>query len=201
MATNELPGWEGQSLMSPIASAPYREMPESATPSAVSAILYPNEVGEVCILFIRRASYYPGDQHKGQISFPGGKFEPSDEDLWACAVREAQEEIGIELKREHILGKLSPLYVYVSGFIIYPFLCFLTEAPSQLVLDEKEVDAVLRLPIEQVFSSKTTGPIAARKAVIPNAPYYDLTSDKLWGATAMITSEFEMIWNRSANKF
>ncbi len=78
---------------------------------------------------IERTSHNPNDRHRGQIGLPGGKREVDDVDLVATALREAEEEIGVPRERIEVLGQLSPLYVSVSNFMIYPTVGYVDAAP------------------------------------------------------------------------
>lgn len=195
-----LPGWKAQRLMSPMDTEKYRSIPKSATPSAIVLTLFKDEFGAWSTIYIKRASRYQGDKHKGQISFPGGKQEPTDADSQACAIRECEEEIGLPAEHIRIIGALSPLYVFVSDFIIYPYVAYIADMPV-LRPDPSEVAYIIKTPVDNLFNSKSLRDFKIRDAKITRSPYYALKNEILWGATAMITSEFEMIWNRSANKF
>lgn len=193
----KLPGFEAQKQMLPFKTSKYIEIPKHAIPSAVMILLYPsNGYWHTC--FIRRASKYEGDKHKGQISLPGGKFEESDLSLLNCAIRETQEEIGVGPYEYEILGQLSPLYVFVSGFVIHPFLAFLSQKPN-FILDSSEVDYIIEYPVFELFESKKLRTLEIRGVKSSNSPYYDLNGEVLWGATAMIIAEFESIVGKAMN--
>ncbi len=200
LVTKSLPGWEAQKLMSPMFSEKYRAVPEEATPSAILLTLYKNELGNWSTLYIKRASKYEGDKHKGQISFPGGKQEPTDLNSAACAIRECEEEIGIDPKHIKLLGALSPLYVFVSGFIIYPYIAYIPHLPT-LNPDPSEVDYVIDVPLSELFLSKSIRDFSIRGMKFKDSPYYALKNEVLWGATAMITSEFEQLTKALNIKF
>ncbi len=170
------------------------KLPMDAKPSAVLVLLFP--IASVWhVLYIQRAK--DGHAHSGQISFPGGKQEPDDADLKATALREAQEEIGLMSSEVEVIGQLTSLYIPVSNFNVYPFVA-LAAARPEYQLQKKEVARVFEIPIQDLMSDalkknvQVTSP--ADKTFIRNVPAYQLPEDAiLWGATAMITAELEMI--------
>ena len=127
--------------------------------------------------------------HPGQISFPGGKVEKEDASPLMTALREAQEEVGIQPSSVEILGKLSDLYVEVSRFSIQPFLAWTDRRPDFQV-DFGEVEELVLFPIsdfiakENIAETKietTTGSLSVK--------YYPFNGEIIWGATAMILTE------------
>lgn len=170
------------------------EVPQHARLSAVLILLYPTE-NDWSILYIQRA--IDGHAHSGQIGFPGGKKEKMDADLMATALREAQEEIGIDPKSIEIIGTLTSLYIPVSNFCVSPFVGILQHKPT-LQLEANEVARVLEVPIKTLLDEriKTITEIATPTSptVLRNVPAYLLERDTvLWGASAMITAELEQV--------
>ena len=89
-----LPGLDSQLIMASRKRVNFKlrtGLMSSARPSGVLLLLYPKD-GEICFILMRRPDYT--GVHSGQISLPGGKFEPGDSDLVATAIREAKEEVG-----------------------------------------------------------------------------------------------------------
>lgn len=170
------------------------EIPQDARPSAVLGLLFPKE--EILnLLLIQRTS--DGRAHSGQISFPGGKQDHTDADLKATALREMQEEVGIGSGSVDIIGALTPLYIPVSNFHVYPFLAY---APEQQAynINKAEVASILEVPIHDLLhpERKTMTDVIspAMPGTIRNVKAYRLTNDIIiWGATAMIISELETI--------
>ena len=185
-----LPGLEAQVMLAPSQHRKYLKLQEDHRVACVMLLLFPKE-NEWNICYIQRTSHNPEDRHAGQISFPGGKFEKSDNSLEQCALRETHEEIGISPERIKVLGQLSELYVYVSKFRVFPFVGVMEDTGS-FTLQESEVKSVIEVPISYLDHRDTVkkGQIQVRNFVRDNIPYYDLYGKKLWGATAMITSEF-----------
>jgi 8-oxo-dGTP pyrophosphatase MutT (NUDIX family) len=160
--------------------------------AAVIALLYPlTGSGELAFALMRRAEH-PGDVHSGQISLPGGSGEPGES--WEqTARRELCEELGVcDQDRLEVLGMLTPLYVPPSNFEIHPVVGALPERPT-FQLDPREVAGVLEVPLRDLFDERLK-----RYEELELAPgrrawihYYWLCESVVWGATAIILSEFE----------
>ena len=194
--TQSLPGWEAQKTMSPLKTDRYLDINKAGKKAAVLALLFPNEKDNLGLIFIKRPSNNPHDKHGGQISFPGGQQEDKDKDFEETALRETFEEIGVESSQIEVLGKLTPIYVYVSDFYVQPFLGFSKSKPK-FKLQESEVDHII---IESMDYLKSEASVAikdhkVRDFVMKNMPYYKVDNDILWGATAMITAEIIQIFS------
>lgn len=154
--------------------------------SAVMLILFGN--GEnLSTLFIKRPEY--DGYHGGQMAFPGGKAERCDKTLLDTAIRECNEEVGILVSPEDIVGALTTLHIPVSNLDVYPFVAYLPQLPSQR-LDPREVAYTVVAYIAQLQLPATV----CHKEVIMNGvpvqiPYYNIGGHEVWGATAMITAE------------
>jgi len=147
---------------------------------------------EPYIVFIRRPEY--GGVHSGQISFPGGKQEPHDMDLSNTAMRESHEEVGIIPGKVRILGKLSDLYIPPSKFLVSPFLGYSTERP-EFKRDPSEVDEVIEIKLSDLFRDQSVHvvKITTGLGVQIKTPAYVVDGTVIWGATAMILSEFREV--------
>ena len=157
---------------------------------AVAILLYPQD-GKWCIPLIKRKEY-PGI-HSGQISLPGGKLEPTDRDLVDTAVRESNEELGVTIVTDQVVGRLSELYIIASHFNILPVVVILEDQPV-FVPDQREVDQVIVTSIDQLLTPdvKQEKDLLVRGYDI-RAPYFDIADQVVWGATAMILNEFVMV--------
>lgn len=189
-----LPGRVAQEKMLSRAKMLSLETPQHARLSAVLILLYPTE-NDWSVLYIQRA--IDGHAHSGQIGFPGGKKEKMDVDLMATALREAQEEIGIDPTSIEIIGALTSLYIPVSNFCVSPFVGVLQYKPT-LQLEASEVARVLEVPIKTLLDDRIKTIIEITTPTSPNVlrnvPAYLLEKDTiLWGASAMITAELEQI--------
>lgn len=194
-----LPGVAAQYRMAPRPRAgrlPYDQAPETARHSGVLILLYPHDcsphndsAGETAIhlpLILRPT--YEG-VHSGQVAFPGGGWEEGDADLVATALREAEEEIGVDRHHVHVLGELTPLYIYVSNHLVHPTVAWLDHRPH-FTPDPYEVAMVLEMPL-QTFLDPTNvrteqWQLRDRTAEVP---FFYIQEQTIWGATAMMLSE------------
>lgn len=195
-----LPGQEAQFLMAPEGR---RQMPNyrpgvPAKESSVLLLLFPGEKGLTAPLILRPE--YEG-AHSAQIGLPGGKKEEGDADLYSTALREASEEIGIDTSNVELLGPLSPLYIPVSNFSVQPYVAACHVMP-EFKIDPKEVSQLVELEIETLDACCCLDLIElnlkdGRKI---KTPYYSIGGFTVWGATAMILSEFAVILNQLKTK-
>lgn len=156
--------------------------------SAVMILLFYEE-DDLRVVFIRRSEYV--GIHSGQIAFPGGRYEESDRDLGVTALRETEEEIGVEAGLIEVLGQLSDLYVPPSNFLVRPVVGFLRKRPVYVV-DEREVQEVLEFGFEDFLEEKVIGRKefpAHNSTGKTGAPCFDMNGIVIWGATAMILTE------------
>ena len=190
-----LPGWEAQVKM----IAPGREKPDSLSiekrnprKSSVLVWLYPKE-DEIFTRLILRTQYK--GVHSGQVAFPGGTWEETDGDLWNTAVREAGEEVGLPKEKIKKVGALSPVYIPPSNFWVQPFLA-VSETFMPSVIDTAEVQKTIDMNIQLLLDPA----VKEEKVIFHNSsksdqktPYYNIQGHTVWGATAMILSEFEAL--------
>lgn len=188
-----LPGLPAQLGMSP----PGRvvETPTGVSPrdAGVLLLIYPIHA-ELHFVLTRRTERL--GNHSGQISFPGGRREPGDIDIAATALREANEELGIDSAGVDILGALSALYVPPSNYVIHPIVAHAPDTPA-FTPQADEVAEVIEVPLTQLLdpSSKcfVSRPLVSLNGQVVNAPAYRLAGHAVWGATAMVLSEFETL--------
>jgi 8-oxo-dGTP pyrophosphatase MutT (NUDIX family) len=187
-----LPGQDAQYLMAPF----HRERLEldsiktgNYRPSAVMVLFCMNENDELFIPLIERMAY--NGVHSAQISLPGGKFEPADENLQQTAVRECFEEIGVNAI--DVIGNLTQLHIPVSGFLVQPVVGICTINNPPMISQEREVKTILKLKLETLLNSDTVkqGVIETAQNMRIKTPYFDVENNKVWGATAMILSELK----------
>jgi 8-oxo-dGTP pyrophosphatase MutT (NUDIX family) len=159
--------------------------------SCVLILFYPKENIPHVALTLR--AEYKG-AHSGQVSFPGGKTEETDQSLEYTALRETQEEIGIDLTTIAIVGKLTGLYIPVSGFWVYPFVGVMNHYPL-FTLDVQEVKQLIEVPITEIMKDDiiSTTRFKIRDNISIEAPCYTIQGHIVWGATAMILSELREI--------
>lgn len=184
-----LPGRESQLKMAHITRRFYVDAPKQARQAAVLAALFLKNNEWTVVLIERNPN--DNDRHGGQISFPGGKYEPADSNMLATALRETEEEVGISRNEVKVLGGLTELYIPVSNFQVHPFVGFLEKHPTY-VLQEEEVNSVLEVPLS-IFQDPSLRQLTdiriSASLTLKGVPYFDIDGKTLWGATAMIISE------------
>lgn len=182
-------------------------MPKSRVNYPVSSPsgLAPKE-GSVLILLYPKGDklYFPlmlrpnyNGVHGGQISLPGGKKEQKDKSFIETAIREAEEEIGIKSKEVTILGQLTTLYVFASNFKVIPTVGYTSSTPM-FIPNPYEVEAIIETPLDDLLDSsliKTT--VLNVRGFDLEAPYFDFAGNVVWGATAMILSEFKALLEKT----
>ena len=154
--------------------------------SAVLAPLYRDGDGRLRLVFIRRS---PFGVHGGQIAFPGGRREPEDPDLRSTALREAEEEIGLDRTSVEILATLPVIETFATGFSIAPFLGRLTGPPPIWRRQETEIDEILEVPLDDLLHPAAHGVEIWQLPGWPaprEVPFYRIGAYKLWGATYKI---------------
>lgn len=185
---NELPGNDAQRKMAPSLRIPAMSViaKRKARESSVMILLYKNKQ-TLNTVFILRASNGP---HAGEISLPGGKAESSDTSSEHTAIRECQEEIGAPGDKIGILGRLTDLYVPFSNFLIHPIVGYLDSRP-EFTPNIGEVRKIIEVSLGDLFALENRLSKRIRLAFFKiHAPYYKLNNEHVWGATAMIMSEF-----------
>jgi hypothetical protein len=191
-----IPGQAAQYLMAPEG----RERPdlnnfseEGLLQSAVMLLICYDEQNQLFIPLIERCK--DNSIHAGQVSLPGGKVEPTDVSYHAAALRECFEEIGIDVTAIEILGQLTKLYIPVSGFMVQPVVGFCKVPNAEFVINKMEVKTMVKLPVGDLLNEQIIGrgvfESGAEKII--KAPYYEVAGYRVWGATAMILSEFKEV--------
>jgi len=188
---NNLPGKDEQWRMRVTSDKSYNfdNTEEDAIQSAVLILLY-EENGVICFTLTERTQTV--EHHRGQISLPGGARE-TDEKLSSTAIRETQEEIGIYADDVDIIGALSPLFVPVTGFIINPFVGIINANFDPQPAPE-EVETVISVHVNELLNDDNELQEKRNlRGYDVNIPYFLLSGHKVWGATAMILSEFKTV--------
>ena len=184
----DLPGEESHQKMRVIYDQSI-ELPFSkinSIPAAVLILLYLAD-NEIYFFLTKRTDELK--HHKGQISLPGGTQE-GNEKLIDTALRETQEEIGINKTSISIIGTITPLFVPVTGFMIYPFIGYSLNKLNPKP-DPVEVATIFSVNISDLLNkeNRTTEQRNIRGYDV-QVPYFKLNDYQVWGATSMILSEF-----------
>ncbi len=198
-----LPGEDAQFMMAPLQRPRMVEAMQTATDprlSAVLLLLYPVEQ-EIHTVLIKRKAYE--GVHSAQVSFPGGKKDPDDTDLAATALREAQEEIGLGPATVTLIGQLSEVFIPPSGFLVTPYVGFTPDKPV-FKPDPREVQEIIEAPLALVLNDqqvKRSSIPLGRNRQIKDTPYFDIHGHMVWGATAMMISEFKVLVRETGSHF
>jgi 8-oxo-dGTP pyrophosphatase MutT (NUDIX family) len=159
--------------------------------AAVLALFYPNSQGETCFLLTLRANY--NGTHASQISFPGGKFDITDDSLENTALREAQEEVGICPDDVYIFKQMTDVFIPPSNFMVTPFLGLLDYTPTLLKNEEVEENIGVLLKDLLCESAFTTTIVTTSYAENIPVPCFNLSNFMVWGATAMMLNEIKVL--------
>lgn len=188
-----LPGKEHQLLMAPSLRGLAKPSSQPATVACVLVLLFPKD--DKWHLALMQRMPHEKDKHSGQISFPGGRYEESDTTLEYCALRETEEEVGVSIDDVTVIGQLSELYIPVSNFQVYPFVGFVKNTPM-FIPQPSEVQQIIEVPIEMlkdVSSQKKIDYRVRKNIILKDTPYFDFYGNMVWGATAMMLSEFRSV--------
>tara|TARA_A100001015_G_C15001754_1_gene718807 strand:+ start:179 stop:817 length:639 start_codon:yes stop_codon:yes gene_type:complete len=186
-----LPGIKAQFIAAPLnkQNKVFSKKNYTKTAKKAAVLLYCYPKMEVMHLSLIKRADYRG-VHSGQIGFPGGKLEPKDQSLENTAIREYHEELGVKILNKN-LTPLTPVYIPTSNFLVSPFITFDNFNPK-FNLDRREVAAHIELPIDKLMEldiEKKTIDQGPLKGI--ELPCFFYKKNLIWGATAMILSEFK----------
>jgi 8-oxo-dGTP pyrophosphatase MutT (NUDIX family) len=185
---NDLPGESAQWKMAPVGRRSFNKANDINYKMAAVLIAFQNSEAEPHLILTLRSEY--DGVHSAQVSFPGGKFDSDETDAVKVALREMEEETGVHSDRVEILGVLSPLYIPVSGMLVQPVVGWI-ENITPFNPDPREVQRIMQVSFSQLISVKrefANDLIPSRKD-LSSIPYFNLDSERVWGATAMMLSE------------
>ncbi|MBT4149595.1 MAG: CoA pyrophosphatase [Candidatus Marinimicrobia bacterium] len=169
----------------------FPESSKDAKKASVLILLFPDSNNIHFFLTQRTLSV---EHHKGQISLPGGTCEKNEKTI-NTALRETEEEIGVDKNEVEIIGELTPFFTPTSGFIVHPFIGWCNRRPKT----NKQTDEVHTL-----FSASLSQLLNDQILELENwnlrgyetkVPFYNFDGHKVWGVTAAILSEFKLILN------
>lgn len=186
--SEELPKSEGQASMAPRPRTGWKPdvLPEECRDAAALLLLYPKDNESHVVLTIRTQQL---PTHQGQVSLPGGGVHRG-ESLVDAALREAQEEVGVDPEKLHVLGMLSPLHIPVSGFILHTVVA--VSAKRLFVRPQAgEVERILEVPLMALCGTERIRVETwMHEGHAYRVPFFWVEHAKVWGATAMVLSEF-----------
>lgn len=187
-----LPGLDAQLRMAPSPRVGWdpHHVPEGLRAAAALLLMYPHDGEWHLLLTVRGAGLR---SHTGQVSLPGGSVD-RNESIELAALREAHEEVGVVPASVRLLGRLTPLHIPISGFLLHPVVGIMEGRPSFLRA-EWEVARIL-----EVRLSLMSDPAVVKRerrmlqregrAIEVDVPFFDIQHQKVWGATAMVVAEF-----------
>ncbi|RNC88561.1 MAG: CoA pyrophosphatase [Allomuricauda sp.] len=160
--------------------------------AGVMALFYPDADAVTSLLLILRKTY-PG-VHSNQIGFPGGKHEKEDDSLLQTALRETNEEVGVQQGDIEVLKELTDVYIPPSNFLVTPFLG-LYKDPKPFVIQESEVEALVEVKLNDFLEDANLieQELSTSYAQNIKVPAFKLNNQIVWGATAMMLSEVRLL--------
>ena len=182
-----LPGSDAQAAMAPRPRPNWDpgSVPVGVRHAAALALLYPRDGQPLLLLTVRGAGL---PRHRSQVSLPGGAIE-GGETAEEAALREACEEVGLDPRVVVVRGRLTPLHIPVSNYMLTPVVATADAAPP-LQPCEREVDRLIEVPVEHLAAGHTLRVVSKeRNGQTYEVPLFQLGADELWGATAMIVAE------------
>ena len=175
---------------------------EGGRPSAVLILFGPNaEGGEDVVLTERSHSMR---SHAGQVSFPGGAIDPIDYGPVSAALREAQEEVGLDPAGVQVVAELPALYLPPSNFVVTPVLAWLAQPSPISVVYHLEVARVIRAPLSELTDPARRFTVSHPSGFV--GPAFDVEGLLVWGFTAGLLSKvlelagLERSWDRSEHR-
>ncbi len=171
-----------------LSTRPPRRLPLTSTTAAAVLVPLFERDGEAYVWLVRRPTSMRS--HAGQVAFPGGKSDASDESLRATALREAHEELGIEPARVDVLGALDEVHTHVSGFTISPWVGWL-DPDTELRPSASEVARAFAAPLRAFFQPP---------GGVPPFVGWTIEGELVWGATAAIVRGFVAIVGELKNQ-
>ncbi len=185
-----LPGRASHLRMHPRRDQAVNELiiPTTVVKAAVMALFY--EEDDTLYGLLTERQDYVGN-HSGQMSLPGGKSDPSDQSLVETALRETEEETGINKASIKVACGLTEVYINVSNYVVYPFIGFCKMKPL-IRVDPREVKQMIHFPIEKILQEDaivTTKIRISEQVTLKDVPAFILEEKVVWGATALILNE------------
>jgi 8-oxo-dGTP pyrophosphatase MutT (NUDIX family) len=175
---------------------------EGGRQSAVLILFGPNAEGGEDVVLTQRS--HSMRSHAGQVSFPGGAIDPIDSGPVSAAMREAQEEVGLDRAGVEVVAELPALYLQPSNFVVTPVLAWWAEPTPISVVDHLEVARVLRAPLSELTDPARRFTITHPSGFV--GPAFDVDGLLVWGFTAGLLSKvielagLERPWDRDDHR-
>ena len=153
--------------------------------AAVVIPVYRAADGDLHIVMILRN---PGGVHGGQIGFPGGKRDPEDQTMLDTALREAREELGLELSREDVIAKLPVEQTRTTGYRVFPYLARIT-LPERWQIAEREIAEIIDVDVPKLVNPGARERMIERfptRTAAENVSFYKIGEHRLWGLSYRI---------------
>lgn len=194
-----LPGIDAQLRLAPVPRVGWDpfQVPSGLRDAAALVLVYPHAGAPHVPLTVRGGGLR---HHTGQVSLPGGAVDRG-ESFEDAALREAAEEVGVDPATVETIGRLTPIHIPVSGFLLHPVVGVASIRPA-FQPHTWEVARLLEVPLERLLD-----PSAVRREVRTlrrgsvthdvDVPFFDIDGEKVWGATAMVLAEFVAMAERS----
>ena len=195
--------WEGkerraftlEALESTISGYNSRTLSDKTKEQRRSAVLIPiycSAQDELHVILTRRSAMMK--HHTHEVSFPGGNQEPEDQDLWATAIREAHEEIGLNPELPRFVGTLDSFVTVGSNSLVTPFVGILDTVPA-LEADPIEVEEIIDVPLAELLSPDIYREEIWQWQDGKSRPvfFFELIGDTVWGATASMLRQFLLV--------
>lgn len=192
--SRELPGLDAQLKMSPPSrSIHLRDLEPGRKPVKAGVLILLYQENEAIKIPLIKRPVYDG-VHSGQMAFPGGKIEDQDASLLDTALRESKEEIGILPQAVNIIGPLSELFIPPSNYLVTPYVGFINTKP-EFKIDKSEVDQLIVVDLAELLApnARQEKQVLTGLDIYMHAPCYYVQNQIIWGATAMIISEFNEV--------
>lgn len=175
---------------------------EGGRQSAVLILFGPDVDGGEDVVLTERS--HSMRSHAGQVSFPGGALDPTDVGPAAAALREAQEEVGLDPTGVQVVAELPALYLPPSNFVVTPILAWWAEPSAIDIVDHREVARVLRVPLSELTDPAKRFTITHPSGFV--GPAFDVDGLLVWGFTAGLLSKvielagLERSWDRDDHR-
>ena len=193
-----VPGWlspvvERIPLIEPEQLSRFLPPPEGGRESAVLVLFGEGDEGPD-LLLIQRSSTMTS--HAGQPAFPGGAVDDTDADVVAAALREAEEETGLDPAGVDVVGMLPALYLPPSGFVVTPVIGWWREPSPVGVVDPGEVERVVRVPLAELLDPANRYSVKHPSGFV--GPAFGVRGLVVWGFTAgLLARLFALVgWER-----